>query len=230
MKSRLILGDGLLGSQIHKITNWDFISRKKNKIDFNNIHSYYDYLNNYEEIINCIANTNTYSTDKDLMWKTNVVGLSDLVDTCSICKKKIIHISSDYIYSNSIENASEEDVPVHCANWYGYTKLIGDAYVQLKAGEYLLIRTTQKKKPFTHECAFINQIGNFDYVDKIAPIIVDLIEKNATGVFNVGTELKTMMDLAKQTKNDVKPGTYLFDPTMPTNVSMNINKLKNFLK
>lgn len=220
----------MLGKFIQETTKWDYISRKKDGMDFCDFKSYSIFLEKYDEIINCIANTNTYSLDKQSHWNTNYRALSNLVDYCSENKKKIIHISTDYIYSNSIDNASEEDVPVHCANWYGYTKLLGDAYVQLKANDYLLIRTTQKKSPFTYEYAYINQIGNFDYVDKIVPIIIQLINKNAIGIFNVGTDIKTMYDLAKETKSDVKPGTYLFNSTMPTNVSMNINKLKNFLK
>jgi dTDP-4-dehydrorhamnose reductase len=154
--------------------------------------------------------------------------LADLVDYCSKNAKKLIHISTDYIYTNSTENASENDVPVHCANWYGYTKLVGDAYVQLKANNYLLIRATHKKSPFTHEYA-ANQIGNFDYVENIGKIIIQLINKNACGVFNVGTEKKTMFELAKKTKPDVKETKNSFHPTMPKNVSMNIDKLKNFL-
>ncbi len=34
MKSRLILGDGWLGTELVKQTGWDYISRKKDGIDF----------------------------------------------------------------------------------------------------------------------------------------------------------------------------------------------------
>ena len=36
----LILGDGLLGSEIYNQTNWDFISRKKDNIDISDFHSW----------------------------------------------------------------------------------------------------------------------------------------------------------------------------------------------
>jgi dTDP-4-dehydrorhamnose reductase len=36
----LVLGYGLLGSEIVKQTNWDFISREKDNIDFTNLESY----------------------------------------------------------------------------------------------------------------------------------------------------------------------------------------------
>ena len=40
MKSRLILGDGLLGTELVKQTGWDYISRKKDGIDFKDIKTY----------------------------------------------------------------------------------------------------------------------------------------------------------------------------------------------
>ena len=37
MSRKLILGYGLLGSELYKQTGWDYISRKKDGIDFTNI-------------------------------------------------------------------------------------------------------------------------------------------------------------------------------------------------
>lgn len=226
---RLILGDGLLGSFLYKETNWYYISRKKDNIDFSNIETYKKYLYDYDEIINCIANTDTYSNDKELHWNINYKGVADLVDFCSNNNKKLIHISTDYLYTFSDENSSEKDVPVHCNTWYGYTKLLADGYVQLKSNNYLIIRGTQKSEPFKYEFAFTNQIGNFDYVSVIGGLIIDLIKNNAKGIFNVGTEIKSMYELALKTKDDVKPTSTLFNVNMPTNVTMNVNKMKNFL-
>ena len=36
MTKYLILGDGLLGSEIQKITSWDYVSRKKDGVDLDN--------------------------------------------------------------------------------------------------------------------------------------------------------------------------------------------------
>jgi dTDP-4-dehydrorhamnose reductase len=226
----IILGDGLLGGFLIEKTGWDFISRKKDGIDFSDITSYSSKLEGYDVIVNCIANTNTYSKDKDLHWKVNYEGVSNLVDFCNETNKKLIHISTDYLYSFSKENASEEDVPVHSPNWYGYTKLLGEGYVLLRSKNYLVIRTTQKKRPFQFPKAYTNQIGNFDYVDKIGKLIIKLIESDASGIYNVGTEMKSMFDLALQTNQEVLPTTELFDPTTPTNLSMDLSKLNNFLR
>ena len=53
MSHKLILGDGLLGSELHKQTGWDYISRKKDGIDFTDIDSYKNYILDYYEVINC---------------------------------------------------------------------------------------------------------------------------------------------------------------------------------
>ena len=134
----LILGDGLLGSELVRQTDWDYISRKKDGIDFTDYSTYEHFLESYNEIINCIAYTDTYSEEKDRHWNVNYAGVADLVHLCNFHNKKLIHISSDYLYTHSKENASEEDVPVHCRNWYGYTKLLADGYVQLKSNNFLL--------------------------------------------------------------------------------------------
>lgn len=220
----LILGDGLLGSELIKITKWDFLSRKSHNFDINNFETYIGL--DYDVIINCIANTDTYSKDRYSHWNVNVEFVDRLIDYCNNNNIKLVHISTDYIYSGSEPNASEETVPVHCNTWYGYTKLVSDAIVQLKSKNYLLIRCTQKPNPFPYENAWIDQIGNFDYVDVIADLIIKSIKKGLNGLYNIGTETKTMFELASKTKNVNKS----FSPiNIPKNTSMNINKLINDL-
>jgi dTDP-4-dehydrorhamnose reductase len=225
----IILGDGLLGSYLREKTQWDFISRKKDGINFSDLSSYSDKLETYDIVVNCIANTNTYSKDKGSHWSVNYEGVANLVDYCNTANKKIIHISTDYLYSFSEEDASENDVPVHSRNWYGYTKLLGEGYVLLRSKNYLVIRTTQKKNPFPFDKAYVNQIGNFDYVDTIGDLIILLIQKGASGIYNVGTEKKSMFELAKVTNPGVNPTEDLFDPTTPTNTTMDVSKMTSFL-
>ena len=229
----VVLGDGLLGTELVKQTGWDYISRKKDGFDIKNNELYPNYfLENYDSIawwakyktiVNCIANTNTYSDDKESHWDINYKSVIKLTDFCSKFNIKLVHISTDYVYTNSVNNASEDDVPIHGNNWYSYTKLLGDSYVQLNENN-LVLRGTHKPNPFPYNKAWIDQIGNFDYVDIMANLIKQLIEKNTTGLYNVGTELKSMFILA----GDVTPDFTPIDA--PKNVSMNVNKLKNVIK
>lgn len=220
----LVLGDGLLGSEIIKQTGWDYISRKKDGFDITssdfNFHG-------YDVILNCIAYTNTYSNDKESNWKINYKAVADLVDYCNNNNIKLVHISTDYVYTNSVSNASEEDIPIHGNNWYSYTKLLADGYVELKSSNYLILRESHKPNPFPYDSAWVNLVGNFDYVDVIASLIIDLIKLDKNGIINVGTELKTIRDLAVRTNENIKPS--LKPSNAPNDVSINIDKLTNIL-
>jgi dTDP-4-dehydrorhamnose reductase len=222
MSKVLVLGDGLLGNEIIKQTGWDCVSRKKTNFNVDDLES--SIPSGYNIILNCIANTNTYSEDKEGHWTLNYKFVYNLINYCNSHNIKLIHISTDYIYTGSDINSSENDVPVHCNNWYGYTKLLGDGLVQLLSNNYLLCRCTHKPKPFPYENAWVDQIGNFDYVDKISELIIKLINDNKNGLYNVGTESKSMYDLASQTKS-VAP---INSPShIPKNTTMNIDKLNN---
>jgi len=234
---KIILGDGLLGSEIQKQTGWSYISRKKDGIDFADISSYKHYLImkplGVTEVINCIAQTNTVNeSDEDITndWNVNYKGVMNLTDFCNDYKIKLIHISTDYVYANSDKLASEaRDIPIHYDNFYTYTKLLADSYIQARCKKRLILRSSFKPNPFPYDYAWIDLIGNFDYVDVIAKLMIELIEYDAEGIYNVGTEVKTLFDLAKRTKTNVKP---IFKPEKfidSNDISMSIHKMKNFL-
>ena len=225
--SNLILGQGRLGKEIYNQTQWQFISRAVDGFDFCNINSYSYLLDDYDTIINCIANTDTYGSNKEDHLNVNFKAVCDLVDYCNITNKKLIHLSSDYVYAGSVENASEEDVPVHARTWYTYSKLLSDGYVVMRSNDYLIIRTSFKNSPWQYSKAPA-RMGNFDYTPVIAQLIIKLINKNAQGVFNVGSAPKKLYDLAKQTNPNVILDTNT-DPNMPQNVIMNLSKMKEFL-
>lgn len=223
----LVMGHGLLGSEIVNQTNWSYISRKKHNIDFTDPASYLKYIDRYDTILNCIAITDTYGKNKKEYYDVNYKAVIDLSDICNNKNKKLVHISTDYIYAGSDPLASEESIAIPSSNWYTYYKLLADEYIMLKNNNYLICRCSFKPNPFPYQNAWIDQIGNFDYVNVIANLIVKLIEKNADGLFNVGTELKSIYDLAKQTNPEVNKTIKISEA--PSNISMNLNKLNSIL-
>lgn len=225
----IVLGYGLLGQELVRQTNWDFVSRTTHNVDIVHIKHWSHLLkNSYDTVVNCIAYTDTYGTDMQNAWDVNLQALNDLIDICNDTNKKLIHISTDYLYAGSTSSATETDVPVHIPTWYGYTKLVGDALVQLRSNNYLICRLSHKPNPFPYNNAWTDVHTNCDYVDVISKLIIELIENQAVGVYNVGTDCKTIYDLAIQTNNDVTPS--VKPKHVPTDITMNINKLKNFLK
>lgn len=224
----LVIGDGLLGNEIIKKTNWDYISRKKNGIDFNVPETYSNSLDGYDTVINCVACTNTYNGTKDEHYNTNFKSVTILSDICSQKKIKLVHISTDYVYASSKYTASEEDLPLISPNWYTYYKLLADEYIMLKNDNYIICRCSFKPYPFPYDLAWGDQYGNFDYVDVIAGLIIKLLNNNPVGLFNIGTEIKTIFDLANKTKNNVKKSDRPL--YVPENVTMNLEKLNKILK
>ena len=220
----VVLGDGLLGTEIVKQTKWSYLSRKKDNIDFTSPDTYYDFLLQYDIVLNCIACTDTYSLDRDKHWNVNYKYVVELARFCKKSGKKLIHISTDYVYANNKRTPSEEDAPVHAENWYSYTKLLGDAAVQLESKNNLVLRCTHKPTPFPYDEAWGDHYGNFDYVDIIAKLIIKSIYNKAIGIYNIGTPCKSMYELALRTNNNVKKG---FTPAAaPKNVLMKIDKFK----
>ena len=90
----------------------------------------------------------------------------------------------------------------------------------------MVCRETHKPNPFPYSKAWIDQIGNFDYIDTISSLIIQLIKLEAVGIFNVGTELKSIYELANKT---ISATPVLKPNNVPSDTSMNLNKLHNTL-
>ena len=221
----LVLGDGLLGSEIIKQTKWDYLSQEEDGIDV--VERPWELWEKIDDIdpdvvLNCIGYTNTYDPDREQHWKVNFEFVANLVNFCGTRDIPLVHISTDYIYANSRGGFAENDIPVHQETWYSYCKLLADGYVQT-SDDYLLIRCSFKPTPFPYEKAYGNVVGTFDYVDVIASQIIELIKEGRHGVWNVGTKSKTMVELAQRTKPDV--GHY-HSPLLPS-IELDLTKFNN---
>ena len=224
----VILGDGLLGKELHKQTNWHFISRKTHEnMDFTDESTYLGYLNDFDIIVNCIANTDTYNKERDSHWNTNYKAVSRLCDYCNDSGKKLVQISTDFVYANCTGIPSESNIPVHQETWYAYTKLLADAYIELKDRDYLIIRGGHKPTPFPYPSAYADVSGSFDYVDVIATQIKTLIEQGCKGIYNIGTNRKSLYMLAQRTVDTVLAG--VSPANMPNELTMNLEKVNNII-
>ena len=90
MSKNIILGYGILGKELTKQTGWDNLSKTSNKnFDFKNVDSYKHIIKPYKVVVNCIANTDTYSNSKKEHWDINYKAVSDLVDICNSNNQKL---------------------------------------------------------------------------------------------------------------------------------------------
>ena len=203
-KNYLILGYGLLGREIFKQTGWDFISREKDNFDFLDLSSYKKLISDYDTIINCIAYCNTYDKSKENHWNVNYKAVVQLVDHLSRRTKNLfilVPINFIHILYPMLQRMMFKYIQII---GIAIAKNVADAYIQLKMKNYLIFRGTHKEKPFQYDKGMVDQMGNFDYVDVIAKLMIKLIEKNEVGVFNIGTEEKLHMILKLKTKKDLE--------------------------
>ena len=110
----LILGDGLLGSEIGKQTEWDYISRKKDGIDVLDFNTLIPYMDNFDTILNCIAFTKTYSEDKKSSWLINYKFVDELVEYCNKTNKKLFELAGNraQIFNKRSESKVEDPIEV----------------------------------------------------------------------------------------------------------------------
>jgi dTDP-4-dehydrorhamnose reductase len=216
-----------LGSEIVKQTGWDYLSRAEHEITIDNFDEWKNKMDGYDVVVNCIANTDTYSDDKDKHWKANYELVTYLAEYCDDYGKKLVHISTDYLYQNSVDEAKEEDEPLFDHTWYMFTKLLADEYLKEHAKNYLICRLSHKPYPFPYESAWVDVVTNADYTPVIAELVVRLIKNNAEGLYNVGTEKKTIYELAQRTNKNVLKS--ISPPHVPKNITMDISKMENFL-
>lgn len=224
---KVILGDGLLGSAVVGLTGWPYISRSKDGIDFTT-GNWKQYVPiGTTELVNLIANTNTYTDDWDSMFNVNYRAVIHLVDFCNKNKIKLVHYSTDYVYANNHGTPKETYKPKPQQTAYAISKLLADEYIMKHSNNYLICRGSQKPDPFPYEAAFTDVVGNFDYPDVIAEIFVQMIREGATGLYNIGTDPKSVYDLALQSNKRVKKSTA--PDHFPKDLRMDLTKMKEFL-
>jgi dTDP-4-dehydrorhamnose reductase len=219
----LVLGDGLLGSEIVRQTGWDCASRKLTGLDINKHLDLIKLITKYDTVVNCIANTDSYLHDREAHWKINLAFPKWLSDATSIRGIKLVHISTEFVYANNPIPSTEEDLPQPDTTWYAYTKLLADEYIKLNHySDYLICRELHKSNPFPYDKVWKVQTSG-DTVDKIAELIIKLINTDAQGVFNVGTGDKWLRELAPNAEEIEAP------VHVPKDTRMNLDKLNKWL-
>lgn len=146
-------------------------------------------------IIHAAAYTNVAAaeTEKDECGYVNIEGTRRVSKLAHECRAKMVYISSDY-------------VNVHPMGFYAFTKKAGEAFVGKRKG--LIVRTSFKPRGMWGKDklngVFHPVHTNADWVDIIAERIVEAVCRDLTGIVNIGTQAKTLKDLAVQEYPEVK--------------------------
>lgn len=195
---------GLLTSELKKIDD-RIISLSKEDYDITdyNIISKLNILN--PDIIihaSAITDSQIVKLDPILSIKTNIVGTANISEYCLLNNKRLVYISTDYVYPGIDGNYKEID-PILPVNEYAWTKLGGECSVRM-VRNHLIIRTSFGHSVFPYENAWANQTVSKDYVDVIAPKILKVANSEMTGIINIGTEPKTIFEYAYRRNKTIK--------------------------
>jgi dTDP-4-dehydrorhamnose reductase len=132
--------------------------------------------------------------------KTNIIGTSNLVAAAINLDIKIIYFSTNYVYPLNNKSNEEKD-PVMPINNYALSKMGGECAVQMYKNS-LILRIFMSERPFIYSQAYSDIKANFLYHDEVIKIIPKII--NLKGIYNIGGKIKSIYELAKKTRNDVK--------------------------
>ncbi len=144
--------------------------------------------------------------ENGLAYKINVGGTQHVVDACKVSGKKMLYISTDFVFDGKKEppsNYTEEDTP-EPINWYAMTKYKGEEVVKNSGIAYAILRIAypyradefEVKKDFVHAVmgrlsqnlpitAVTDHMMTPTFVDDIAFGIDAVIKDNATGIYHL---------------------------------------------
>ncbi len=196
-------GTGKLATELKKHLPGDYLSKK----DFDFTKSI-TLRKKYDLILHVGAYTNVRKAefeDQKKCFMVNVYGTFNLVEYYK--DTPFIFISTEYAHN-----------PIGV---YALTKKLGEEIVKTHP-RHLILRTLFKPNPFPFPKAYIDQYTQGDYIDVIAKLLVKKIKewnKKANKLEYLGTGRKTMFELAKRTRPDVKPNSvkdYIKETRVPT--------------
>lgn len=116
------------GYNIDEVTAVDI-----DELDISNLEATRDFLMKVQPdaVINCAAftNVNACETEQEVAYKANAEGPRNLAIVCEEIGAKLVHISTDYVFSGDGNTPYKENDPTDPCGAYGKTKEQGEKFV-----------------------------------------------------------------------------------------------------
>ena len=235
-KNKIVVtgGSGRFAQTLKKVKcKYKFIYPKKTQLNIINLNSISKYLKKTKphSVLHLAGLSRPMIEHEKNIHKSinlNIIGTANLVNICSKLKIKLIYFSTSYVYPGTKGNYNEHDAVRPWSN-YAWSKLGGECAVQMYKNS-LILRVCMTEKPLIHKKAFANVKLNFIFHEKLAKILVKILDKK--GIINVGGPTKTVYDFAKKYNPKIKKilNNKVSKYKFPLNPSMNLSKLSNLLK
>ena len=150
MNNILVTGcNGQLGSEFKKLENKHndfFFFFKDIDLDITKKSQLEKYIkdNSIGIILNAAAYTNVSKAEieKEKANNINKFGVKNLVELSEKHKIKLIHFSTDYVYSSNTKEPICEEKKTNPLNYYGVSKRNGELFIENSYSESIIIRTS----------------------------------------------------------------------------------------
>lgn len=204
-----------------------------------------------------LTNVDECEMNKELAWKTNVIGTKNIADMSKHYNAFLIYISTDYVFDGEKGMYKEDDEP-NPINYYGLTKLKGEEEV-MKLDNYLIVRTSviygstpasgktnfalwviENLKKRKEVKVVVDQWNTPTLNINLADMIIELLEKRLNGVYHLaGATRISRYDFARLIAKVFELEENLIVPTTsdqitwiakrPQDSSLNVTKALNTL-
>ncbi len=213
MKVLVIGSDGQLGLEFQRISNsydslsWTFSTIKTlNLLRLETINSFLNQINPCA-IINCAAYTSVDKAETEFLLADTInhKAVHTISKWTSDNSKKLVHISTDYVFDGLSKIPLNENSNTNPINEYGKSKLKGEQVCLKNDTNSIIIRTSWLYSSFgknfvktmidfmkkNNSVKVVNdQIGSPTYAYDLAKVINDIImnNKNKSGLFHYSNE------------------------------------------
>ena len=226
MQILLTGGSGLLGTEILKLST-NVLAPNRKELDIRDASAVASYVTDAapDIILHAAAATNNREIEANPAeaLKVNINGTANVALACLGTDIRLVYVSTDYVYKGDRGNYAETDELLP-SNLYAWTKLAGEAAVRT-IRNHLIIRTSFGASRFDYPEAFADKWSSKDYVDRIAPKILEATTGTVRGVLNIGGSRRTIYDYAVERNSDVNKATLSGSSLdSPVDTSLNLDK------
>ncbi|MGG1554669.1 dTDP-4-dehydrorhamnose reductase [Paenibacillus ferrarius] len=154
-----------------------------------------------DAVVHAAAYTNVdrAEAETEAAYQVNALGALHVASACHLLNAKLVHVSTDYVFDGTKQDAyTEQDMP-NPINIYGQSKLLGEKFVQLTCSQAFIVRTSWlygakgtnfvtkvlEKARTTGELTIVDdQFGSPTYCLDLALMIRELLETEHYGLYH----------------------------------------------
>lgn len=202
-------GSGTLGKELLKLfkdTDYKVLSPSSTELNITDFVLCREWFRNHKPnlVIHAAAYTDVKTSEENYIKSinTNIVGTCNIINCCDEQDIKLVYISTDYVFDGEKGNYQTND-PLNPLTKYAKSKTAGELAVRMYPNS-LVIRTSFYGYTFPYEKAFVDQYSSKDYVDIIAPKVLEACISKVTGILHIGSPRRSIYEIARERKKEVQ--------------------------